>query len=232
MGKYHWQIKLPQNGEDFTSREQAWAAIEKERQALYRVIEQAKADSIYPNKNSHLTEEEQEELSTIHARLRDLAAKLEHGPLERLAEIADNEPTMESPFPKDIGNFLDHYHGDFTRFCKNHKTADVLTLGFAILQSGGYDEDRIREFLKLCEKSRYSKVYECPRCDRYGVGEPSKAQPCKRCFGWGYVIQEKKPENAEYDLSTTGKIAANEGREWTEQDEENEQKRLEEEDAA
>jgi len=229
MGKYHWHVKLPTDGENYT-REQAWAALEKERQALEQLAKRSQAESYsgQHDKRSPLLPEECEELAAIRGRLRDLAAKLEGGPLEQLAEIAD-EP--ESRFPKDITKFLDSYHGDFTRFCRNHKGADILTLGFAVLQAGGFEDDRITELLAKVENTQYrrhGKVFVCPRCDRYGE---VRKQGCKLCFGWGYVIREKEPEADEYDLSTAGKIAANEGREWTTEQEAAEQKRLNEESA-
>jgi hypothetical protein len=206
----YWSVKPPQAGEDY-NREQAWAALEKERTTLDHVAQSIKSDGFNHDKRSPLSKEEGEELAAIRSRLRALTEKLNRNALEELAAI----PPTESPFPADIAAFLDGYHGDFSRFCRDHKESEILLLGFAVLQAGGFENDRITELLAKVENTqyrKYGKVFVCPRCDRYG--EKGKKE-CKLCFGWGYVLREKEPEAEDYDLSDAGKIAANEGQEWT-----------------
>ena len=230
-GQSYYNVKLPASGESY-NREQAWAALEKERSAIDQIASALKSDGFNHDKRSPLSKEEGEELAAIRSRLRALTEKLNRNALEELAAI----PPTESPFPADIAAFLDGYHGDFSRFCRDRKESEILLLGFAVLQAGGFENDRITEILAKVENTqyrRYGKVFVCPRCDRYGeVGAKGKKKECKLCFSWGYVIREKEPAPEEYDLSDAGKIAANDGQEWTAEQEKSEQSRLNEESAA
>lgn len=221
---FYWQVKMPENGEDFT-REQAWAALEQERQDIEAVARQSQVDGLFYNTKSPLSKEEFEELTAIRGRLRNLTSKLGLGTLEQLAEIADDPEGSDDLFPKYIARFLDGYHSDFSRFCRNHKRSDIMILGFAILQAGGFERERIAELLRFCERGQYrhyGTIWICPRCDGNGQFKTeNRWQPetCKRCFGWGYVIQEKEPEADEYDRSDEGKRADNKGEPWTDEQE-------------
>jgi hypothetical protein len=149
-----------------------------------------------------------------------------------MVKLAKTVPDAEPPVDPDSVTWspaVDKivHNGDVDRFITQQPTHEGVRLAIAILEALGF-EHHTESVLGLLsgEYSLGSRwggtrindipAHLCSRCEGEGClgGETWARDTCKRCKGWGYVLQAEA-DDAELDLTREGKIALNNGETWT-----------------
>lgn len=171
-----------------------------------------------------VSEDQWQVIGCASSRLRRLAAELAGVDIvDQIAKLDELEPG-ETPGVAEI----DAYDTEFHWWKIRAKPADLVSLALRLLDEvyGDFSEDLLPILAKKDESNeefnrrhprhkRDTAVHNCPRCFEGDV----KQKVCLRCGRLGYLIQDSPPDDAEYDMTSEGKLALNRGEAWTLADE-------------
>jgi hypothetical protein len=163
-----------------------------------------------------------------------LAADVQAAENEENERTGADIPEDEIAWSRPVDKALD-YGSPVGDFLQRNTKPEGVRLAFAILESLGYEE-YTNDLLSVLagERTLYrgygsggSKlggdwpVHYCPRCEGEGTLTTGRYANdiCNRCRGWGHLLQKDAPEDEEDTLTLAGRIARNEGKPWTIEDE-------------
>jgi hypothetical protein len=171
-----------------------------------------------------VSEDQKQQIACVNARLKKMLRELSG------VDIVDQVAKLDELAPGETQRVaeLDEHDTEFHWWKIRSKPADLVSLAVRLLDEvyGDFSEDLLPILAKKDESNeefnrrhprhkRDTAVHNCPRCFEGDV----KQKVCLRCGRLGYLIQDSPPDDAEYDMTSEGKLALNRGEAWTLADE-------------
>jgi len=150
--------------------------------------------------------------------------------LDRLAKI-EEERDPHQRFADDLHELIHGYHSDIYQWQRRGNQSPAL-LAMALLEDQ-LGPDGVGELIRkqFSPNSKYGEWWDCPQCDEWHAGFVGEDE-CRRCYGWGYINSNERPDYDEYEWSEKGRAALNRGESWTAEQGAEEQARLKAEEEA
>lgn len=185
------------------------------------------AEECWRDRNEDVLDDQEKELyATAKKALTRLAESVVMPAMLKLAHaIPDVEEIVNTP---GIDELYERYDSPISKFMTDNPAHESIRLAMVILEGAGYEEavptllGVLSGDLHTSQSNGYrhsymsdKPVWLCSRCEGDGCigGRSWSRDTCKRCNGWGHLLQEE--EDDVEDLTREGRIALNKDEEWT-----------------